>query len=345
VAAGDPGLNDSQEPGSVLVFPYFRKGTLPTLESSMAPKTEIEISVTCPRGTSCVKGDANTGEAVRLRAHWVCPGNDIDKCEEKNFNLSTTVNGTRFFNPSNAGTLSDTGLRNADVPEALCERGFLIVWVIDQFDRPIKYDGLIGNAVIRERTGSASAYNALPIQAASGLAARAPTDENPGPGGFNGKLDFDGHEYKAITGKIFGTVRYQEEFLNEAGIAVGGLNTHLILLTLDVVSNLPNERTFVNLDFFKTNETLVSDPVDFVCWKRVLLTVIDPGLTTVNMGRKGLVESTSVLQGSPQTGFRPVTLVGLVQTLEENAQQRDWIYSLYNDSCPLPTTFTPSGSP
>src|SRR5882724_6096106 len=88
-------LNDSQEPGSVLVFPYFRTGTVPSNQSPTHPKTEIEISVTCPRDTSCATGDANTGEAVRLRAHWVCPGTNTDtKCRDVNFNPATTVNGT-----------------------------------------------------------------------------------------------------------------------------------------------------------------------------------------------------------------------------------------------------------
>src|SRR5438093_4067836 len=91
VAAWSGGaLNDSQEPGSVLVFPYFRTGTVPSNQSPTHPKTEIEISVTCPRDTTCTTGDANTGEAVRLRAHWVCPGaGALNKCNEVNFNLST----------------------------------------------------------------------------------------------------------------------------------------------------------------------------------------------------------------------------------------------------------------
>lgn len=343
-AWGGGTLNDSQEPGSVLIFPYFRTGTVPSNQSPTHPKTEIEISVTCPRDTSCATGDANTGEAVRLRAHWVCPGTNTDtKCREVNFNLSTTVNGTLFFNPNNApemSTPSNMGLRNATVPPPDCQRGFLIVWVIDQFNRPIKYDGLIGNAVIREETRSAVAYNALSIQAGPDLAPRAPTDENPGPGGYNAKLDFDGIEYKAITGKIFGTVRYED-----APPPLPSNQTRLILLTLDVVSNLPNAPTFVNLDFFKTDETVVSDSVDFVCWTRVRLTDINPSFTITNMGRKGLVESTQVVQGSLVTGFRPVTLVGLVETDERfatGAIDRDWMYYLSNDSTPVTTTFTPS---
>jgi hypothetical protein len=216
----------------------------------------------------------------------------------------------------------------------------LIVWVIDQLGRPIKYDGLIGNAVVREGLRSAVAYNALPIQAGPDLATRAPTDENPGPGGYNGKLDFDGIEYTAITGKVFGTVRYED-----APAPLPSNQTRLILLTLDVVSNLPNKTTFVDLDFFKTDETVVSDSVDFVCWTRVRLTDINPSFIISNMGRKGLVESTRVVQGTLLTGFQPVTLVGLVETderLTSDAIDRDWMYYLSNDSTPVTTTFTPS---
>jgi hypothetical protein len=61
-------LNDSQEPGSVLVFPKFLRGAVTTEQGNLA-RTEIEISVTCPSGVTCVD---NLG--VILRAHWVCPG-------------------------------------------------------------------------------------------------------------------------------------------------------------------------------------------------------------------------------------------------------------------------------
>jgi hypothetical protein len=37
-------------------------------------------------------------------------------------------------------------------------------------DQPIKFDGLIGDAVLRETTGDASAYNAIPIRASAGEA-------------------------------------------------------------------------------------------------------------------------------------------------------------------------------
>jgi len=328
------GLNDSQEPGSVLVFPYFRKGTVPSNQSATHPKTEIEISVTCPRGTQCVEGGLNTGEAVRLQALWVCPGDATNPiCGKVPFDLETTVNGTLFFHPTQEGALSGAAV----VPEAPCARGFLIVWVVDQQNRPIKYDGLIGNAVVREQTNSAVGYNAVGIQAGLLLPVRAPTDRHFGPGGFNGRLDFNGIEYMPVAGKIFGTVRYPRP----SDATQPPLDdTRLILLTLDVAAGQPNQPTSVGLDFFKADETLSSDSVDFVCWTRVRLTDINPNFTSAVMGRKGQVESTSALQAG-----RSVTLMGLVQTEELNpgnqAITHDWIYSLNTGGRPVPTRFAP----
>jgi len=66
-----PTLADSQEPGSVIVFPKFIQGTVPLPEGVTAPITELEIGVVCPKGVVCaehapVKSDF-TGFAARLK--------------------------------------------------------------------------------------------------------------------------------------------------------------------------------------------------------------------------------------------------------------------------------------
>src|SRR5438046_6781724 len=99
-------LNDSEEPGSVLVFPKFIRGTvdtpdLATVGQPISARTEIEISVSCPKRSTCTR-DPLTGilfDRVRLRAHWVCGAHVI--CLERDFDLFTTVNGTIYFNPEN----------------------------------------------------------------------------------------------------------------------------------------------------------------------------------------------------------------------------------------------------
>ncbi|PYM44445.1 MAG: hypothetical protein DME12_00290 [Candidatus Rokuibacteriota bacterium] len=279
------GPNDSEAPGSVIVFPKFVRGVVETPDQACLPTTQFEISVTCPKGSSCL----TSGQEVLLRALWVCPGGsdpaDPSRCAESAFTLATTVNGTLVFSPEDVSTTP------------LCDRGYLIAWVVDNAGNAIKFDGLIGDAVIRESPTSARAYNALPIQAAKWLQTGDPTDANG-----DGALAFDGNEYRAITGKIFGTVRYESSSPD--------VRTSLTLLTLDVLSNRPNNPTFVDLNFYSEDERMISASTSFTCWSQVRLTDINPDLTTV-FANKGLVESAAAAQ---DTG--PVTLVAIAETIE-----------------------------
>jgi len=185
-------VNDSEEPGSVLVFPKFIRGVAPPFA-----KTEFEISATCPKqllesGLGCT-----AGQNIHLRAHWVCPPltdeGSSTICREQDFNLDVTVNGTVVFDAAGNGAT-----------EPPCDRGYLIAWVIDDSSsgNPIKFDSLIGDAVIRASEFGARAYNALPIQAGEGVWTGDQTAADT-----NGNLAFDGNHYKMVTGKIFGSVR------------------------------------------------------------------------------------------------------------------------------------------
>src|SRR2546427_8773517 len=331
--------NDSQQPGSVLVFPKFIRGTFtdaPVTGQAALARTELEISVKCPKGATC-----GANQAVRLRAHWVCPG-----CAETSFDLKTTVGGTLYFNPEGVTVVLGVVTANAfpsnattTIPLPPCDRGYLIVWAIDGNDTAIKFDGLIGDAILRDPSIdpanrlSARGYNAIPIQAGDGVVSTGdPTDLNG-----DGHLDFDGNEYQMITGTIFGTVRY--EHLEAA--PEGPVETDLTLLTLDVASNRPNALTSVGLNFFTTGEDLNDAGTSFYCWREQRLTNILASLTTQNMGRKGLVASTH----AEQNGV-PVTLLGIIETKEfymlfPTVISRDYSYSLFNDSDPVATIFQP----
>jgi hypothetical protein len=180
----------------------------------------------------------------------------------------------------------------------------------------------------------ARSYNATPIQAASSLPTGARTDVDG-----DGSLDFNGAEYQLITGKVYGTVRYENATNPDR------VETDLTLLTLDVVSNLANPVTTVGLNFYTANEQVVDTATSFVCWTEQRLTGILPSLTTQVMGRKGLVESTSAVQQPDLFTIKPVTLLGIVETKEFaiglNIQVRDYAYSLYHDRTPVVTTFKP----
>src|SRR5207244_6808224 len=115
--------------------------------------TEVEISVPCPPAATC---DLN--QQLRLRAHWVCPGSSTNSiCAETSFNLETTIGGTLYFNPE--GVVNVLGVLTAAaypsnattvIPPPPCERGYLIVWVVDRGGNAIKFDGLIGGGLIRQ---------------------------------------------------------------------------------------------------------------------------------------------------------------------------------------------------
>jgi len=325
-------LNDSEEPGSVLVFPKFLRGTVQT-ESGVQPRTEIEISIRCPKGVTC----PDSGQNVNLRAHWVCPsGNFFAPCLETDFNLNRTVHGTLYFNPENVASAS-----NFLVPAPPCNGGYLIVWAVNANGLPIKFDGLVGDAVLREGPDAASAYNAIPIQAVSTVPHMGAISL-----GVGGGLVFDGldNHYKALTGTIIGTVRYDRPGSQNQG----AVETSLTLLTLDVRSSAFNYPTFVNLRFWSPLENLLSTSTAFICWEEVKIVNINSNLTEAFMGRKGLVESGGAFK-IPIAGILdnagPVTLLGLVETIEFNIPHdnvvRGYMYSLYNDSTPVPTAFRP----
>ena len=87
-------------------------------------------------------------------------------------------------------------------------------------------------------------------------------------------------EYRAITGRIFGTVRYE----NEIAALGGRVETELTLLTLDVASNRENRRTDVGLNFYTADERYVDAGTSFVCWSEQRLTNILSSLTLQSMG-------------------------------------------------------------
>jgi len=350
---------NSETPGSLIVFPKFISGKV-TIEGVSTPKTQIELSVLCPEGLIACR----EGLAVKIRLHWVCPGSQefVDKyiCKETDFFLTTTVGATLTFNPDDpfaVGSVGVGGLQNRVEPPE-CERGFLVAWVVDIFDNPINFNGLIGDVVLREKPASAAAYNAIPIQAIATLAPPAGSQGGTcvppnAPSSYparctdtdgDGALDFDGVEYALLTGKIYAPVRF-EDLQNPR------VETHLTLLTLDVRSNRSNNPTFVDFDFYNQFESAVSRSHEFICWSEVRLTDIGRSLTAVGRGSpKGLLVSEAAEKGFFAGVFDkigPVPLLGIVETIERNATGgivREYSYSMYHDTAPVENRiFVPGG--
>jgi len=327
---------DLAQPGSVIIFPKFINLPAVTVDGSIVvPRTEIEVGAVCPVGVSCVEH-----QTVKVRFHWVCPAVEnvnSNICKETNFDVTLSIDGKLAF-PADGAVPGTYWVNAPRVPAPPCPRGYLIGWVVNQGDLPIKFDGLIGNAVIRNpplvagpNTGLStglSAYSALQIQADpalanNGLIGTTPLSDETG----QGQLFFDGApgHYTQITGSFAGDVRFDKIAAGAPLPNVLG-ETLITFLTLDVLSNLPNNPTFVPLQFWNeslatvsgTNplfEALTSTSWEFVCWDQVQLSTINVNLTQAFQGtRKGIVRAGPAVKlenGAPQDDTGPVTLARL----------------------------------
>ena len=340
-----PTLSDSQEPGSVIVFPKFIKGTVALPEGGTAPVTELEIGVVCPKRVICPEH-----EPVKIRFHWVCGTGEFNLagsfvCQETDFDVTATVWEKIVLVPIG----SFAGVSTKTVPAAPCFNGYLIGWVINPAnDQPIKFDGLVGDAVLRETGAAIASYSAIPIQADPALANAAGVTTNG-----NGALVFDGGagHYQAVTGQVIGDVRY-----TNLTTPPNFNDSILTLLTLDVKSNRPNNPVFVDLDFFGGNpsaignENQVSTATEFICWEEIAVESINAQLTTTLMGRKGVFVSApatkvGIFGVTDDTG--PTSLLGLSEVREGSpaAPTRAYFSNLFNSSRPVPTHFLPAPSP
>jgi hypothetical protein len=372
-------LNNSEIPGSVLVFPKFIAGTVNVGTAALpvaAPKSSFEISVTCPSDSRCAEFSR-----VKLLAHWVCPASQDGFfkfiCQEADFELFTTVKGTVWFNPENvpfalspslSGGAAPVGTATnpaPTVPQPPCYQGYLLVWAISADDannpRAISFNGLIGNAVLREANASAGAYNAIPIQSVR------PTGTILDPTDPDRTLVFDGvTEYAQLPGKVLGTVRADRNFVAGSTTVAPtfAIDSFITLLTLDVNSNRSNLPVFVDLDFFNEVETLRSTFTEFICWTEKSLSRWGErypyGFINANLrepfGRKLLVESGQAVKeqifgvSDPDclSGTCPVTLLGLIETKERAnggpnaAYAREYSYTMFHTGNGIPTKFRPN---
>jgi hypothetical protein len=352
----------------VIVLPKFIQGAVSTSEGTSSPITELEIGVVCPKGATCPEH-----EPVKIRFHWVCGATEADEatsfvCKETDFDITATVFEKIVLTPNGETpgfyNVAGGGLPTKFAPAPNCPQGggYLIGWVINPAnDRPVKFDGLVGDAHLRPGSPAAAAvnpfagspsaladYKAIPIQADPGLDTFPAANSAIMTNG-NGALFFDGGDghYQTVTGQVIGDVRYTN--LTTGPTFTLGVIT---LLTLDVKSNRPNPAIFVDFDFFGGNpsaignENQLSGSTDFICWEEVPITAINADLVTTQMGRKGVFVSAPAVDAKGN----PVTLLGLSEVLEGGtfppvaAWPRGSFTSLFNSSVPVPTKFVPTPS-
>jgi hypothetical protein len=311
-----PTTSASQEPGSVIVFPKFIKGTV-TVDGVTKARTEIEVRARCPKDATCPED-----EPVRIRFHWICAGGeDIAPkyvCKESSFDMVVPANRKALFNPEDPGRLGDVIASIAP-----CPKGYLIGWVISPTtNRPIKYDALTGNAVLRNPSGPIESYEAFVIKADPNLAIRADIATEIDSRTGNPSLVFDGGagHYQTVASAVQTNLEYHK--------LTGPLSSSeafLILLTLDVRVNRPNYPTFIDLEFRTDQGIRASTSRNFTCWTEIQNPNIDANFTLAGarIGNGVVIAGRAVKV--PVGGISdipgPVTLLGLVPSDEDS---RGW---------------------
>jgi hypothetical protein len=357
-------LADPSQPGSVLVWPKFTTGTVSvfpgTAGAFTAAKTLIELGAVCPAAAA----PCADNQTIHVHLHWVCgptaAGSTV--CPETDFNVQLTYGtssaGKITFNPAGVtgpGASDYNGSTIVPIPPTDCTRGYLIGWAVDNFNRPVKFDGLFGDTVQRSFGPDLQSHAAIAIQAAANTTPIVP-GANPTTLpqitlGTNGSLPFTGatNAYQMVTGQLQGDVAF------DSNTTAPFHNGALIFLTLDVHSGLANHPTAVGLDFFNFNEAQLSTEFTFTCWGQAVLSVIDDNLTVDLFGRqtlagtpgarhdKGLLISGQAIDTVTGTN---VTLLGVFQVSEgptggtANATVSHSVRP-GNNSIPVPTTFFP----
>jgi hypothetical protein len=378
----DTRLSDSQQPGSVIVFPKFIGGRSAAggpvvVDGVPLPRTEIELGVVCPPGVARSLTQCFQHQTIKVHGDWVCPGSQDPffkyVCQDTSFDVYLSLDGKLAFSADGARVPYWTN--QVFVPAPQCKNGYLIMWVVDNAGRAIKFDGLIGDAVLRGPNNAVattsvlagsstavSAYQGITFQADPALpigTAAAPTLISTA----GNELHFSGApgEYLGTAGVLYGDVKFDNEAPAHAGTptpANAFSETFLIFLTLDTNSNHSNNPTFVPITFHNEslNTVSTSNPlweaptdtsVEFICWGQFQLSAIDDNLTQLNQGsRKGIfvagpAEKMTFLGSPDETGA--ATLLGLVHTVEgtlaNRYQERSYIFTPYNDSVFVETEF------
>jgi hypothetical protein len=202
-------------------------------------------------------------------------------------------------------------------PAPPCPRGYLIGWVIDPTTRrPIKYDVLTGDAILRAPGGVIASYEAITIRADPNLAIGAGITTEIDPRSGTQALVFDGSagHYQAVAESLPTNLVYHKLTgpLSSSG-------SFLILLTLDVRLNRPNYPTIVDLDF-RADQGVHALNWDFRCWTEIRNPNLDTNFTLAGTRTRNAVVISGQAVKVPDRAISdipgPVTLMGLVPSDE-----------------------------
>jgi hypothetical protein len=297
--------------GSVIVFPKFLKGSV-AVDGTIKAQTDIKVEAQCLKDASCPENDL-----VKIRFHWICPGSENivpqNVCTDTGFDVTLSPNRGVLLTAEDAELPGDHL-----APTPPCPRGYLIGWVIDPTTRrPIKYDALTGDAILRAPGGAIASYEAITIRADPNLAIGADITTEIDPRSGTQALVFDGGagHYQAVAESLPTNLVY-----HKLTGPLSSSESFLIVLTLDVRLNRPNYPTFIDLDFRAEQGQHKSTSWDFRCWKEISNPSSGPNFTLAGTRTRNAVVISGQAVKVPDRDISdipgPVTLLGLVPSDE-----------------------------
>jgi hypothetical protein len=310
-------IYDSEQPGSVLVFPKFDITGDPTNPDRLETYIRICDVLEGPKGN----------DSVYIRYNFVCPGvKTFDPfCRALDIERALTFKGC-----------VNIKVRDINPP---CPQGFIVAYAENANQQPISYNYLIGSSLILQPAPQrAMATQAVAIQ--SLLAPFVPTAAVQGP------LQFDGQTYAACGQDLFTDFR----------AVTNNKTSDLTLVTLDTIAGAQNDPTLVDIDFWNKYEDKFSSSFEYVCWAEVPLAIagvnfcdndprfpgnycIDSNFLQANLGANiGQIEINNIFS---QPLLPPAQRECVIATIEE--KERAWMTQrkLYHDNIPVPTVYYP----
>jgi hypothetical protein len=240
-------VNNLNEAGSILVFPYVETLGAPTVGYQ---NTFIKI--------------ANRSDDDVTLAYFALNENrgTQDPCDFFKMDGIIELSGKEvFFWNVLAGVFPNApGASDNFIAPMPGFQGLIFVWAIDGTanQNEIDFDFLIGSAILFDAAGAAAQYNAIPHQGLAVVGDRI--------------LNLDGAEYTQATSRVF--------FEGWTANAVGNINGVLAVVNLDIDFILSIQPEFdINLDVHNVWEQKFSRHLDFCQFELYGLTDLDVLIT------------------------------------------------------------------
>jgi hypothetical protein len=285
-------VNNLNEAGSILVFPYVETLGAPTVGYQ---NTFIKI--------------ANRSDDDVTLAYFALNENrgTQDPCDFFKMDGIIELSGKEVFywDVLRGVTPAAEGASDNFIAPLAGFQGLIFVWAIDGTanQNEIDFDFLIGSAILVDNAGAAAQYNAIPHQGLAVVGDRV--------------LNLDGAEYTMATSRVF----FEGFTANAFGLPFNGI---LAAANLDIDFILSEQPDFdINLDVHNVWEWKFSRHVHFCQFELYNLTDVDIDLTRTALGSNVFQAATTSTDAIWAVFVQDITLAAVGEL--------DWATNVWQD--------------